>query len=447
MLIGLLSAASIVVLDFFIVLACLPSIEQTLGASKAQLQLILASYAVANASLLVVGGRLGDALGRKRVMTLGVSLFAVASLACGLATSPWILIAFRVLQGLAGALVQPQVLGLLSVNFEEHEKPRIFGLYAAALGFAGVAAQLLGGLFVGLLSDNLGWRVCFIVTVPLCCFALLWSASAKEGAHSVSRSIDLLGSILLGVGLGCVCIFLTIGREKGWPVWSFQFLAAGVLSIALLIVWLSVGSRSGADRVIPSGILRENAFWLALIKIFLFYSGVASLYFVLALQLRQVSGFSALEVGLFFGWLAVCFVSTSTIKRLKSAFGRHSLHVGLACLGAGHLMMLYAGDHTFGVQQVLAFVLSSSFQGAGIGLLMGPLMASALSKVRPDRASTGGGIASSMQQVGNSIGVSAIGFAYFTTGSSTHSLDAAVGYLVISVLCLMALVSVPSRSA
>ncbi|MET0660307.1 MAG: MFS transporter, partial [Steroidobacteraceae bacterium] len=200
MLIGLLSAASIVVLDFFIVLACLPSIEQTLGASKAQLQLILASYAVANASLLVVGGRLGDALGRKRVMTLGVLLFAVASLACGLATSPWILIAFRVLQGLAGALVQPQVLGLLSVNFDDHEKPRIFGLYAAALGFAGVAAQLLGGLFVGLLPDNLGWRVCFIVTVPLCCFALVWSARAREGAHASSRSIDLLGSILLGVG-------------------------------------------------------------------------------------------------------------------------------------------------------------------------------------------------------------------------------------------------------
>lgn len=446
LLIGLLSAASIVVLDFFIVLACLPAIEHTLGATKAQLQLILASYAVANASLLVVGGRLGDALGRRRVMTVGVALFAAASLACGLATSAWALIAFRVLQGLAGALVQPQVLGLLSVNFESHEKPRIFGLYAAALGFAGIAAQLLGGLFVGLLPDDLGWRLCFIVSVPLCCFALLCSARANEGAHTGTRGIDLVGALLLGVGLGCICTFLTVGREQGWPTWSFYVLAAGIVSVGLLLGWLSIGSRSGADRVIPNGILRENAFWLALLRIFVFYCGVASLYFVLALQLRLVSGFTAVQVGLFFAWLAVCFVSTSTVKRFKSAFGNHSLHAGLACLASGHLMMLYAGSHADGFQQVLAFTLSCSLQGAGIGLLMGPLMASALSRVSLNRASTGGGIASSTQQVGNSIGVSAIGFAYFVAGSSTTSLESAVLYLLLCVLCLFALVSVPSAS-
>jgi MFS family permease len=113
-----------------------------------------------------VGGRLGDVFGRRRLFLIGLALFAAASAACGLATSATALIAYRALQGLAGAMLQPQVLGLLSVNFDSKERPRVFGLYAAALGCAGIAAQLIGGTLVEFLPLDLGWRACFLIVVP-----------------------------------------------------------------------------------------------------------------------------------------------------------------------------------------------------------------------------------------------------------------------------------------
>lgn len=443
LLLGLLSGASIVVLDFFIVLACLPAIEQVLGATRAQLQLILAAYAVANASLLVVGGRLGDALGRKRVMQTGVAAFAVSSLACGLATSPWSLIVFRAAQGLSGAMVQPQVLGLLTVNFTSQERPRVFGLYAAALGCAGIAAQLLGGLFVGFLPADVGWRACFIASVPLCLMAMVLSRGARDGEHGPSRKIDLVGAALLGLALACVCTFLTMGREQGWPTWAFAVLTVGVCAGLGLWRWQAAGYRDGGERIIPQGILSHNGFWVSLLTIFGFYSGVASLYFVLALELRMRNGYSAVQVGLFFGWLAAFFVATSTMKRVKALIGDRWAEIGLACLLAGHVAMLLAGGDV-AASQVFGFVVSCALQGAGIGCLMGPLMAVALSKAPPQQASVAGGIASSMQQIGNSLGIAAIGFAYFggATSAST-SLAGAVAYLVFVVVAVGVLVTRP----
>lgn len=446
LLLGLLSGASIVVLDFFIVLACLPAIEQVMGATQAQLQLILAAYAVANASLLVVGGRLGDAFGRRRVMQLGVAAFAVSSLACGLATTPWTLIVFRAAQGLSGAMVQPQVLGLLTVNFDRQERPRVFGLYAAALGCAGIAAQLLGGLFVGFLPVDVGWRACFLASVPLCAAAMVLSRTAKDGEHGPSRKIDLVGALLLGLTLACMCTFLTMGREQHWPRWSFGVLAVGVLSAFSFLRWQAAGYEVGAERIIPRGILVHNSFWVSLVSIFGFYCGVASLYFVLALELRLRHGYSAVQVGLFFGWLAAFFVATSTMKRVKLAIGERWTEIGLGSLFAGHIAMMLAGSESAGASQVMGFVASCALQGAGIGCLMGPLMATALSTVPGQQASIAGGIASSMQQVGNSLGIAAIGFAYFGgTASTGTSLPGAVGYLCLVVLAVGVLVAAQKR--
>jgi MFS family permease len=132
---GLLFGAALVVLDFFIVLACLPTIEQTLGASKAQLQMVMAAYAIANGSFLVVGGRLGDALGRRRLFFLGMAGFTLASAGCGLSTSAPMLIGWRLLQGLSGALLQPPGARSARRHFEPAERQRVFGWYAAALGY------------------------------------------------------------------------------------------------------------------------------------------------------------------------------------------------------------------------------------------------------------------------------------------------------------------------
>jgi len=446
LLIGLLCGGSIVVLDFFIVLACLPGIEQTLGATKGQLQLILAVYAVANGSLLIVGGGLGDIYGRRRMMLWGVAAFAIASLACGLATSAWSLIAFRAAQGFAGALLQPQVLGLLSLNFEVQDRPRVFGLYAASLGCAGIAAQLLGGLLVEILPANIGWRACFILSVPLCGLCIVLARRAKEYVPSSPKRIDIFGALLVGLALACICTFLTLGREQNWPGWTFGVLATGLTSALVLVAWQRRGHTSGNSRIIPDGILQHNRFWISLLTIFFFYGGVASLYFVLALHLRVHEGYSSLQVGLIFGWLATVFVVVSTWKRLKDWLGIYAMSVGLLTLILGHLAMRVTGSLDSGLLRTLGYLTSSSLQGLGIGALMGPLISTAVSKVNPDQASLGGGIVASVQQVGNSVGISLIGLAYFSNVPLGVSLAGAVWYLCTVGIGLAVVLRLASQS-
>ena len=440
-LIGLVAGAAVVVLDFFIVLACLPSIEATLGATRAQLQLVMAAYAIANGSCLILGGRLGDVLGRKRVFMVSLGAFALASAACGLATSAFMLILFRVLQGVAGAMLQPQVLGLLAVNFRNAARPRVFGLYGAAMGMAGIAAQIVGGSMVELMPIQFGWRACFLLSLPLCALAAHFAASAVEGERSKSREIDFVGALLLAVTLGCACAFLTIGREHGWPIPSWIVFASGALGALLFGGWLAIGRAFGAQRIIPAGMLAANGFGFALVTILVFYCGVASLYFVLALELRDAAGFSPIQAGLAFAWLGLCFAVASSSKRLKAAIGPRWVVAGMSVLLCGHLAMALAALQLSGVPRVLAYVLGCGLQGTGIGLLMAPLIAIAVSRVSSDLVSIGGGIVAATQQVGNSLGICVIGFAYFgsaETSSRFTGAGGAVAYLVV-MLGLLAL--------
>ena len=158
---------------------------------------------------------------------------------------------------------------------------------------------------------------------------------------------------------------------------------------------------------------------------------MASLYFVLALELRLKHGFTAIEVGLMFGWLAVCFVTTSTLKSFKLLIGNRWAEIGLGALMLGHLVMWHAGSHLAGGGKTLGFILSCALQGAGIGCLMGRLMGDALKNVSPERSSVAGGIASTTQQIGNSMGIAGIGFVYFSGVPGETSLAGAVTYLVI----------------
>ena len=447
LLVGLLSAASVVVLDFFIVLACLPAIEASLGASKAELQLVLAAYAIANASLLVVGGRLGDLFGRRRVLIWGLATFAAATAGCAFATSPMALIGFRVLQGLAGAMTQPQVLGLLSVNFEPAQRGRVFNLYAASLGCAGIVAQLIGGALVNHLPVDQGWRACFLLSLPLCVVAMFFSRTARDGPGSPRQKIDAVGALLLSAALTGVCAFLILGREQGWPGWSFSVLGIGLASAALLWGWQALGARTGDERIVPAGILGTGRFWLSLLMILAFYGGVASFYFVLALELRVGDGFQPIQVGLFFAWMAAWFVGTSSSTVVKLRLGDRWAAVGLCTLAAGHVLMLVPPILAPGFGRVVAVAISCALQGIGLGCLMGPLMANALSRVRRDQASVGGGIAATTQQIGNSLGIAAVGLAYFSGTEAETSVLRAVAYFLMLLVVLVLLLRAAVRGA
>jgi MFS family permease len=442
MLIGLLAGAAAVALDFFIVLACLPSIERALDASHGQLQLVMAAFAIANGSFLVVGGRLGDVFGRRRLFLIGLALFAAASAACGLATSATALIAYRALQGLAGAMLQPQVLGLLSVNFDSKERPRVFGLYAAALGCAGIAAQLIGGTLVEFLPLDLGWRACFLIVVPVCLLAGALAASARDTATVSHLRVDIGGAALLAAALGGVGAFLTVGRDAGWPVWSWLALLVGAVCGMLFWIWQRIGHVRGRERIVPGGMLANNGFGLSLLAILVFYCGVASFYFVMALELRGVAGYSAIQVALMFAWMGAWFVGVSTSAPVRQWLGGRWVVFGVCGLGLGHTVMSFGLLQAGGDRQLIMLLAAGALQGAGLGMLMGPLVSNAIVRVAKQHSSVGGGVASATQQIGNSLGVTAIGFAYF--GDRGDGVQRAVMYLLF-VLAVLALALRASR--
>jgi MFS family permease len=465
---GLILASCTVVLDFFVVLACLPAIESTMNASKSELQLILGAYAIANAALLVVGGRAGDVYGRKRTLQLGLGLFALASLGCATAIDPLVLILCRAGQGAAGALMQPQVLGLLSVSFRGAERIRAFDLYATSMGFAAVAAQLIGGAFVGLLTQDFGWRACFWLSVPLClgsawlvrriqepaadvvaggaapCGDALPERNLLEQTRNLGDRIDLVGATLLGTMLASVCAALTVGREQGWPVWALAAMPVAGLCALALWRWQRRGARLGHHRIIPQGILQTNGFGLALLTVGAFYAGVASLYFVIAQELRDKAVLAPLGSAVVFSVMAVSFVWASSSLRLKAWAGARWAEYGLGALAAGHLLLWAASALAMAGQAqatvVAAYAAAILVQGLGVGMLMGQLVGTALARVAPQWASIGGGMASTLQQIGNALGIAGVGLLYLHAPSGQGAAGGSTGGAVAYFFGLLAIV-------
>jgi MFS family permease len=232
----IIAGALMVVLDFFIVNVALPSIAADLDAHPAELEWIVASYAILETILLVTCGKLGDRLGRRRMYLIGVALFTLASLACAVAPSAGTLIAGRIAQGIAGAMLMPQVLAIIGVAFEGAARVKALAIYSMAMGLAAVAAQLVGGALIELDVAGLGWRTCFLINVPIGLAALVAAPRLVPESRAPSPGrVDLAGVVLLTLALTAVVMPLIEGREHGWPTWTWVSLgAAGVLLAAFL---------------------------------------------------------------------------------------------------------------------------------------------------------------------------------------------------------------------
>ncbi|USI75126.1 MFS transporter [Sphingomonas morindae] len=234
----LLTGAFLPILDFNVVNLALPSIQQGLGATAGDVQFVISAYAATYAVFLITGGRLGDWLGRKRMFLLGVAGFTCASLLCGLATSPDMLIAARVLQALTATGMAPQVLASIRVLFPPAEQATALGLYGATFGLANIMGQILGGLLVSAHPFGLTWQTIFLINIPvgLLAFAGGWLFLADTRAEDAGR-LDLGGVALLSSMLGLLVYPLVEGREAGWPIWAVCMLAAVPAMLAAFIAF------------------------------------------------------------------------------------------------------------------------------------------------------------------------------------------------------------------
>jgi EmrB/QacA subfamily drug resistance transporter len=412
----LVAGAFVVVLDFFIVNVALPSIATDLGASQSALEWVVAGYGLSFAVFLILAGRLGDELGRRKVYATGLGLFVVTSAACGLAPDATTLVVARITQGVAGAIVMPQVLSIIGVTYRGGDYPRALSVYGVALGLAAVGGQIIGGALVELDLAGLGWRGCFLINIPIGLAALALTPRVVAESQAPRRTgLDLAGALVLAVGLVAILLPLIDGRQQDWPLWTWLSLAAAPAILGAFVAHqMRLARRGERAPLLDLRLFGARAFSAGLIAQLLLASAQASFFVYLALYLQQGRGLTALEAGLVFSILAVAYVALSgPAPRLTERFGRLVVAAGGAALTSG-LALLGLAVGEIGVDgSLLVLVPGLLLVGAGIGLCFTPLTSTVLASIDPARAGAASGALSTTQQVGYALGVAVTGLIFF----------------------------------
>lgn len=427
-------------LDFFIVNVALPTIDRDLHASQPLLELVVSGYATAYALLLVLGGRLGDSLGRKRLFMIGMAAFTVTSLACGLATSAEMLVAGRVAQGASAAMMVPQVLATIQAATTGDRRARALGRYGATGGLAAVLGQVLGGLLVSLNLDGTGWRPIFLVNVPIGLAGLVLARRyVPDTRHGNAARVDGPGTILLGVTVLTILVPLTEGRSLGWPTWTIAMLAVAPLAAATFSIVERRMERAGRTPLVPPSLLRHASMRRGLLLVLPFFAGFGAFMFCYALLVQVGLHDSALVAGFGLAPMAVAFLLASlSTSRLLARYGARVLAAGGLLQAAGLVVLAVTVYLGWPDVSVLALAPGMVIAGAGQGLIMSPLFGVVLSEVPPAEAGVGGGVLTTTQQTALALGVATLGSLFLTmaadrTGVRTGFVTVLVIQVVIAV--------------
>lgn len=420
-LVVILAATFMAILDNNIVNVAIPSIERELHTSFAQVELVIAAYALAYAVMLVTGGRLGDLYGRKRLFQSGMLAFTLASLLCGIAPNANMLIGARILQGLAASLMMPQVMSLIQVNFSAKERVIAFGFYGATIGLASIAGQIVGGFLISSNAFGLGWRNVFLVNVPIGIIAVLAALPLiHETSTDAARRLDLVGVGLLTVALFLLVYPLLEGRDAGWPVWTFVCLILAVPMLVLFLWYEHRLTRAGGAPLLTLSLFKERGFALGMITILVFYSGNPALYFVLALYLQLGLGFSALAAGLTFVPLSLSFAISSLLSpRLMPLIGAWLVRGGAIIAIVGELLLLFLVQQAGTVVQGQQLLIPLVVMGVGQGMVLAPLIPMILAGIQVQHAGAASGVLTTTMQIAGALGVAIIGIIFFTALGKT----------------------------
>jgi EmrB/QacA subfamily drug resistance transporter len=441
-LLVLLAGIFVVTLDFFIVNVAIPGTQRDLSASPAAVQWIVAGFALALASGLVLGGRLGDLYGRRRLFALGLALFTLASAACGAAPNVSVLITGRVAQGAAAALLMPQVLGVINVVYTGAYRVRAFTAYGLAMGVAAVFGQLIGGGLIQADVLGLGWRAIYWITVPLGVASLALAPRLVPESRGTGRAgVDPLGTALVTIGLVAVVLPLVDGREQGWPAWTWACLAAAPVVLAVFgwhQRWL--GARGGAP-LLELRLFRERGFSVGLVVALVYMMAMSSFFLVLALYLQEGRGLSALDSGLVFSAMGAAYlVASICAPGVAARIGRQVLTVGALVQAAGYGALAAAVRDGAVWNGAGAGALGWLFPGlvlagCGMGLVLAPMISTVLAGITPRHAAAAAGVLSTAQQVGGALGVAVIGIVFYgALGTVAHAFTASL--LPLALCCV-----------
>ena len=437
----LLAGAFMPIMDFFITNVALPSIDATLRASSAELELVIAGYGVAYAALLVLGGRLGDRYGRRRMFLGALVGFVLASLACGLAPSAGFLIGARIVQGATAALLIPQVLATFHHTLEGERKARALALYGATSGIAAVVGQIVGGVLVSANIAGSQWRPIFLVNVPVGVLVLLVAARivpATRSPHPVG--VDVPGTILFAATLTALLVPLTEGHSLGWPAWTWMLIALAVVLGYITFVVEQRAEARGEVPLLPPSLLRLPSMSRGLVMVLIFSMGFGAFMFVFALTVQDGLHNDALRGGLAVVPMAALFLTGSLLApKLIGRFGRAALSGGAVVQLAGLAWLVSIVVSDWPNVSLLSMAVPLALAGAGQSMLFAGLFRSVMADVPMHLGGIGSGALITLQQSGLALGVATLGTLYLSLAprSYPHAFST-VEYIQMGIVVLLA---------
>lgn len=407
------------ILDQSVVLTALPAIQSSIGAGPDAVQWLTAGYSLTVAVGLITGGRLGDIHGRRKILLIGTVVFTVASLLCGIATGPGVLIAARVLQGAGVAVMIPQVLATLHVTFDGENRSRAFGLYGAVLSLANVLGPVLGGALTEADLFGLGWRPIFLINVPVgLAVILLGRTFIPESTAQQADRLDLTGMLLSALAVVLIIFPLTEGHTHHWPLWCFAMLAAGLL---VLGVFLRHQQRRQDNAPLVTLALFRGKQFSGGLSAQLVLGLLCGLFFMTwTLYLQRGLDMSPLMAAAAFVLLALGELAGATVA-MKTAgrFGRRLPRTGaLLALVATAAYGLQVSSRQADLT-LLAMAVPVVLIGFGLGMVGGPLADMSLANVPHEKAGSASGLFNTAMHLGIALGTALTALVFFSaTGSS-----------------------------
>jgi len=389
----------------------LPSIQADLGFTTGDLQWVVSGYALTFGGFLLLGGRAGDLLGRRRLFMIGLGLFALTSLMAGLATSSTMLIVARLLQGAAGAILSPSVFSIISVTFQEGaERNKALGILGGIAGSGAAIGVLLGGVF----SEYVGWEWIFFVNVPIAIATLFLVRRyvAESRADGLARHFDAWGAITVTASLMLLVFGLTQANSVGWG--SAQTIGVFSGSAVLMAIFLAIELRS-RSALVPLGIFRRRTLSAANLVGLGLGTMIFGMFFLLSLYMQQVLGYSAMKTGVGYLAVALTVVASAAISQMfVTRIGvKPVLAVGMTLLMAG---LIYFSQVSVSGTYVGDLLPGFLLIGVGMGFSFVPISIAALAGVEGPEAGLASGLINTSQQIGG-----ALGLALLTTVATSHT--------------------------
>jgi EmrB/QacA subfamily drug resistance transporter len=438
-----LAASVMDLLDSTIAQTAAPAIRRDLGGSYAALEWISAAYTLAMAVTLMLGSRLGDVFGRRRVLLVGIAGFVGASTLCSLAPNPDMLIAGRALQGAVAAIMVPQGFGLIRELFGDEGQQKAFGVFGPVMGLAAVAGPLVGGGLVNLDLLGTGWRAIFLVNVPLGLAAIAagrrflpLSAPATPGLRLDAPSVTLAM-----VGGFALVYPLIQGREHGWPAWSFALLAGGVLTLTAFGVLQARRKRQGLAPLVEPSILKRRTYVAGLAVVLGFIGAMGGMMIALNVMFQTGLGLSPLACAVATVAIPVTAIAGSiTSSALLAKIGRTTMHIGIVVMAIGLIVVDLVMRSAGGGLTAWDLAGPLAITGFGMGMVFVPMFDVILAGVAPHEIGSASGLLESIQQLAMSLGIAAVGTVLFDrlghghgpvafVGASDHALLMAVAFL------------------